>query len=270
MKLLPLIMIFAAMPIIGFGQTTVSGNILNERGEKVEYVSIGFNRDSVGTISDGEGHFSLKIPAGRTNTLVFSHVSYLPTEIPFETYSAGNELTIVLKDKMIVLPEVTVGKQSKPKTIVGRGMPMPGSCVLTGRGTPDGPEGGPMFTADKDYIISNILLDIKKCTYKECKLSFNLYERRDSQLVNVLQNPIYQTVQQSNKDFTLNIEPTDILWLKRGTEYYLSVSMVDSEGEGTLMTPVRIKNGYFRKSIIEGEPEKIPFCLPMVIKGYEL
>lgn len=56
-------MIFAAMPIIGFGQTTVSGNILNERGEKVEYVSIGFNRDSVGTISDGEGHFSLKIPA---------------------------------------------------------------------------------------------------------------------------------------------------------------------------------------------------------------
>ena len=48
MKLLPLIMIFAAMPIIGFGQTTVSGNILNERGEKVEYVSIGFNRDSVG------------------------------------------------------------------------------------------------------------------------------------------------------------------------------------------------------------------------------
>jgi len=102
MKLLPLIMIFAAMPIIGFGQTTVSGNVQNERGETVEYVSIGFNRDSVGTISDGNGHFSLKVPAGRTNTLVFSHVSYLPTEIPFETYSAGNELTIVLKDKMIV------------------------------------------------------------------------------------------------------------------------------------------------------------------------
>ena len=74
MKLLPLIMIFAAMPIIGFGQTTVSGNILNERGEKVEYVSIGFNRDSVGTISDGDGHFSLKIPAGRTNTRFQSRI----------------------------------------------------------------------------------------------------------------------------------------------------------------------------------------------------
>ena len=67
---------------------------------------------------------------------------------------------------MIVLPEVTVGKQSKPKTIVGRGMPMPGSCVLTGRGTPDGPEGGPMFTPDKDFIISNILLDIKNVLTK--------------------------------------------------------------------------------------------------------
>ncbi|MBP5667156.1 MAG: carboxypeptidase-like regulatory domain-containing protein [Salinivirgaceae bacterium] len=270
MKQLASILIFAAMPIIGFGQTTVSGNILNERGEKVEYVSIGFNRDSVGTISDGDGHFSLKIPAGRTNTLVFSHVSYLPTEIPFETYSAGNELTIVLKDKMIVLPEVTVGKQSKPKTIVGRGMPMPGSCVLTGRGTPDGPEGGPMFTADKDYIISNILLKIEKCTYKECKLSFNLYERRDSQLVNVLQKPIYQTLQQSKKGFTLDVEPTDILLLKRGTEYYLSVSMVDSEGEGTLMLDASMKSGYFRKGLINGEIKKVPVCPAFAVKGIEL
>ena len=263
-------MIFAAMPIIGFGQTTISGNVLNERGETIEYVSIGFNRDSVGTISDGNGHFSLKIPEGRTNGLVFSHVSYLPTEIPFETYSTGNELTIVLKDKMIVLPEVSVGKSSKPKNIEGRGMPMPGSCVLTGRGTPDGPEGGPMFTADKDYIISNIQLKIQKCTYKECKLSFNLYERQDSQLVNVLQKPIYTTVQQSKKDFTLDVEPTDILLLKHGTEYYLSVSMVDSDGEGTLMIGASAKSGYFRKGLINGEIKKVPVCPAIAVKGNEL
>ena len=262
-------MIFAAMPIIGFGQTTICGNVLNERGETIEYVSIGFNRDSVGTISDGNGHFSLKIPTGRTNTLVFSHVSYLPTEIPFEQYSAGNELTIVLKDKMIVLPEVTVGKQSKPKTIVGKGALMPaGAVVFTERGKPDGPEGGPMFTPDKDYIISNILMDIKECTYKECKLSFNLYERRDSKLVNILQKPIYQTLQASEKGFIIDVEPTDILLLKRDIEYYLSVTMVDSEGDGTLMTPARIKNGYFRQGIIDDEPKKIPFCLPIMVKGY--
>ncbi|MBP5365649.1 MAG: carboxypeptidase-like regulatory domain-containing protein [Bacteroidales bacterium] len=251
-------------------QLNVSGNVLNERGETIEYVSIGFNCDSVGTISDDNGHFSLKIPEGRTKTLIFSHVSYLPAEIPFESYSAGNELTIVLKDKTIILPEVTIRKSSKPEVIVGKGMPMIGGCMFTKRDKTDSPEGGPMFTPEKDYIISNILLDIKECTYKECTLSFNLYERQDSKLVNVLQKPIYQTVQQKKKSFTLDVMPEETLVLKQGKEYYLSVAMVDCEGEGVLMSPARVKSGYYRKSIIDGEPEKKPICLPIVIKGNEL
>ena len=33
-------------------QTNIRGQVVNERGESVEYVSIGFEEDSVGTISD--------------------------------------------------------------------------------------------------------------------------------------------------------------------------------------------------------------------------
>ena len=41
----------------GFAQTTVRGQVINERGEKIEYVSLGFEADSVGTISDANGNF---------------------------------------------------------------------------------------------------------------------------------------------------------------------------------------------------------------------
>ena len=51
-------------------QTIVKGRIVNERGETVEYVSIGFEEDdgenqssSIGTISDAKGNFELEIPA---------------------------------------------------------------------------------------------------------------------------------------------------------------------------------------------------------------
>ena len=33
-------------------QTIVKGHVVNERGETIEYVSIGFEEDSIGTISD--------------------------------------------------------------------------------------------------------------------------------------------------------------------------------------------------------------------------
>ena len=51
-------------------QTIVKGHVVNERGETVEYVSIGFAEGesqslSVGTISDAKGNFELEIPANR-------------------------------------------------------------------------------------------------------------------------------------------------------------------------------------------------------------
>ena len=57
-------------------QTIVKGHVVNERGETVEYVSIGFEEDSVGTISDANGYFTIEIPANRKNDLMFTHVSF--------------------------------------------------------------------------------------------------------------------------------------------------------------------------------------------------
>ena len=46
-------------------QTTIKGHVVDERGKSVEYVSIGFEEDSVGVISDAQGYFEISIPANR-------------------------------------------------------------------------------------------------------------------------------------------------------------------------------------------------------------
>ena len=127
-------------------QTIVKGHVVNERGESIEYVSIGFENDSVGVISDAKGHFELTIPAGRKTELSFSHVSYFTTEIPYEEYARSGELTVVLKDKIVELAEVVIGKKNKPKTIVGKGIPAPGLVGTSGHGSDLGPEGGVPFS----------------------------------------------------------------------------------------------------------------------------
>ena len=115
-------------------QTTVKGHVVNERGDGVEYVSIGIEEDdgenrssdgedqsaSVGVISDAQGHFTLTIPAGRKEELTFTHVSYQTATIPYTTYADGHELTVTLKDKVIELAEVVVSKKNKPHTLSGK------------------------------------------------------------------------------------------------------------------------------------------------------
>ena len=95
--------LLALFAMTGQGQIKVTGHVINERGDGVEYVSIGIEEDSVGVISDAKGNFELTIPAGRKKELSFSHVSYLTTEIPYQEYASGKELTVVLKDKVVEL-----------------------------------------------------------------------------------------------------------------------------------------------------------------------
>ena len=172
-------------------QTIVKGHVVNERGETVEYVSIGFEEDSVGTISDAKGNFELEIPANRKNDLVFTHVSFQKTIVPYETYANGQQLTVTMKDKVVELAEVVVGKKNKPQKIAGKAISGP-VASFRGKGKVDGTEWGPVFKSKKDYVISDILLTIKGISYQWCVLSFNIYEIQGNKFVNILNKPCSQ------------------------------------------------------------------------------
>ena len=251
-------------------QTTVKGNVVNERGESIEYVSIGFENDSVGVISDAKGHFVLTIPAGRKRELSFSHVSYLTTEIPYEEYSKSDELTVVLKDKVVELAEVVIGKKNKPKTIVGKGIPAPGLVGTSGQGSDLGPEGGVAFSCNKSFVISDILVKISGCTFKQCMVSINVYERKGDQFVNVLQKPIYETLTNEKSKYILDIRPEENIVLKPKTDYYVSIRVVDGFGEkGFLYLNAYMKNGLYRNAV-KGKTKKLPVCPAIQVKGYEV
>lgn len=251
-------------------QTVVKGHVVNTRGETVEYVSIGFEDDSVGVISDIRGHFEITIPQGRTDDLSFTHVSYLPSIIPHSEYANGQELTVVLHDKVVELTEVVIGKKNKPKTIVGRGMPMPGGVLgVSGHGSPDGLEGGITFSCNKDYVISDILLNIAGCSYKQCTISINLYEKRDGRFVNILQKPLYEIIRQETGTHLLDVRPEENLLLKRKTDYYISLAVVDSDSTGMLYIKPYLKSGLFRNNV-KGKTKRLPVCPAIRVKGYEV
>ena len=249
-------------------QTIVKGCIVNERSETIEYVSIGFEEDSVGTISDANGNFELEIPTNRKNDLVFTHVSFQKAVVPYETYANGQQLTVTMKDKVVELAEVVVGKKNKPQKIAGKAISGP-MASFRGKGKADALEWGPVFRSKKDYVISDILLTIKGSSYQWCVLSFNIYEIQDSKFVNILNKPIYHRIEKSNSKQRLDIQPQETIMLKGKKRYYISVAVIDSDSYGILDMQSQFKTSYAR-NITKGKKRKLPIGPAIQLKGYEI
>lgn len=268
MKKLFLLILYIVSSLVGYGQVTIKGHVINESNKAVEYVSIGFEEDSLGTISDAMGNFIIKIPANRKNNLSFSHVSYQTAEVPYNEYAKGNDLTVVLKDKVVKLAEVVVGKNNKPSTITGRGISAIGDIGFRGKGHLGGAEFGPTFKNKKDYVVSDILLTVKKCTFNECTLSFNIYQIKGHQFVNILNKPIYKKVMRTNDKVKLDVTPDETIVLKGKTKYYISFTVVDSDGYGTINFPSMFRTSYARR-VVKGKQRKLPIGPAIIVKGYE-
>ena len=260
--------LFALVTMAGQAQMTLKGSIVNERGEKIEYVSVGLEEDSIGTISDANGNFTIEIPANRKNDLVFTHVSFQNTVVPYETYTNGQQLTVTMKDKVVELAEDVVGKKNKPQKIAGKAVSGP-MASFRGKGKVDGTEWGPVFKSKKDYVVSDILLSIKGTSYQWCVLSFNIYEIQGDRFVNILNKPIYQRIEKSNGKQRLEIQPEETIVLKGKKKYYISVMVVDSDRYGILDMQSQLKTSYYRV-ITKGKKRKIPIGPAIMVKGYEI
>ena len=237
-------MMLALVAMTGQAQITLKGSIINERGEKIEYVSVGLEEDSIGTISDANGNFTIEIPANRKNDLV------------------------TMKDKVVELAEVVVGKKNKPQKIAGKAVSGP-MASFRGKGKADALEWGPVFRSKKDYVISDILLTIKGSSYQWCVLSFNIYEIQDSKFVNILNKPIYHRIEKSNRKQRLDIQPQETIMLKGKKRYYISVAVIDSDSYGILDMQSQFKTSYAR-NITKGKKRKLPIGPAIQVKGYEI
>ena len=63
-----------------YAQETIKGSIKAANGNPVEYATVSV--DSIFTLSDEKGNFSLYLPKGHTDDMRISHISFKPKSIP--------------------------------------------------------------------------------------------------------------------------------------------------------------------------------------------
>jgi len=96
----------------------VSGTVYDKINEQpVSECTVGIDGTSIGTVANGDGRFTLKIPPSfRDATLHVSHIGYESRQIPVSLFD-GNTRTIYVNQRIVPLQEVIV-RMVNPRKIV--------------------------------------------------------------------------------------------------------------------------------------------------------
>jgi len=116
-KFLLLIAIFLWTTGYIHAQRIIQGKVLEQYSNTpISYVNIGILNSSVGTISNQDGTFLIKIPADHLkDTVIFSALGYMRKYIPVQLLQDNKPLTIILNLKAEILSEVIVSSKKEKK-----------------------------------------------------------------------------------------------------------------------------------------------------------
>lgn len=245
-------------------QVKVRGQVVDGEGKAIEYVTVIAVEDSIGVVADANGFFEIKVHKGDVR-LTFTHVSYEVLTIEASRLMGNDK--VVLKEKSVDLPDVSIVVGKKLKTITGKGMRGPGNVAITGIDK-SVREVGSVTSVGRNYMVEQITIPIIGCSYDKCKLSLHFYEIDGKKFVPIQSVPIYVAIDKCGKQ-TLNVEPTEKILLRKGHRYFTSISLVELRGKGSVTFPAYFKSGYVR-NLESGKHKKLPISLGMEIKGREV
>lgn len=115
MKYILIILLFCSANIAVFSQKkAISGRVMNENNEVLQYANVWWENTSVGTITDTKGNFSLKQDS-HSHRIIVSYVGYKNDTI--EVHEIANNITVTLVPAEI--EEVTINEEYKGSVVSG-------------------------------------------------------------------------------------------------------------------------------------------------------
>ncbi len=275
MKKINLIAIMLVLCTMVYGQEKihVKGRVVNEHGGEIEYVSIGVKEDSIGTVTDRYGRFSMDIPRWKHADITLTHIAYKSCIVPFETYcNRRDSLVIHMKEDEHKVGEFQItGNKGKTCTIKGCGVKWPHVIMGFNKLNNKGKEVGTVInTHKKTFIIKEISIPILSCQYSKCILRLNVYDITEKGTFhNIMQKPLYIDILKTSKRFTQIIRPEEHLVLEPKKKYYVSLEYIDAESDGSLYFPIYSNKSYLRYQSL-GKFKSIPANIGMKINGIEI
>lgn len=175
-------------------QNSIYGKVVNEDNEPVAYCSIGIKNSTIGTISDENGNYTLRIPFKTKDDIVFSSIGY--KDLIKSSDQLIENSTVILEYNAISLDPVVINaKKMKEKVIGQKSKPMLTFSKMFDQNIPTIEQGTIFNVYQKTKLKSYNFHIIPSSKFKEITLKLNIYNINDHIPDKVLlsENIIYKT-----------------------------------------------------------------------------
>lgn len=104
------------LSLVGYAQTEITGKVADFMTfEPIESASVYIDKTTVGTITNVDGKFALRVPQGNlSDTLIISSIGFKSYKMAIEEFENGSD--IYLEEDVAPLDEVVLVVDSRPKT----------------------------------------------------------------------------------------------------------------------------------------------------------
>lgn len=231
--------LFLIASTVGYTQSTIEGEIIDsETGLNLPYVNIGIPGINVGTVSNYQGEFTLKLKEDiqPDDTIHFSFIGYKTQKFPVSSLSK-QENNIELIPEINQLQEVVfTGRKPKHKRLgrTHKGLGMTWSNLYTaGEKTDDrlSKEIGMKFKLRNDCRMNSLNFYIGLNEYTSVKFRVNFY-RLENDLPSELLNDediVFEIKNGFSGWFKVDLDPYNIFLKKELEEVAVTIQWLESE-----------------------------------------
>ena len=220
-------------------ENVLIGSIINaESNDFIQYVNIGIENKSIGTVSNSKGAFKLELSdkIAKNDTVVFSHIGYNSKKVAVSALIEKN-ITIKLMPNSNNLNEVIV-EFTKPKSKrfgrTSKGLSLMHFNFYTAHEkTVDdrlSKEIGIEFKLKKDCKIENFNFNITQNDFKSLKFRLNFYKVENGLPTELLNEKdiIFEIKDNFRGWYTLDLIPFDVFLDKENEDVAATIQWVES------------------------------------------
>ena len=220
-------------------ENVLIGSIINaESNDFIQYVNIGIENKSIGTVSNSKGAFKLELSdkITKNDTVVFSHIGYNSKKVAVSALIEKN-ITIKLMPNSNNLNEVIV-EFTKPKSKrfgrTSKGLSLMHFNFYTAHEkTVDdrlSKEIGIEFKLKKDCKIENLNFNITQNDFKSLKFRLNFYKVENGLPTELLNEKdiIFEIKDNFRGWYTLDLIPFDVFLDKENEDVAATIQWVES------------------------------------------
>ena len=226
---------------VGFSQKTIlKGKVTDENNLGLPYVNIGIPKKNVGTVSDENGAFKLKISptTSKNDSIVFSYIGYKSIKKTVAELIRQENILIQLETEKNQIEEVVIEtKKLKDKklgiTSKGLGLMHYNFYTTKEKEVDDrlSKERGMKFKLKKNCRLEKFNFAISQNEFKSLKFRINIYNLVDDQPEDLLisDNIIFDIQNKKIGWKSIDLDPFNIYLKEEIDEFLLTIQWVESE-----------------------------------------